>query len=105
MTQGAIVTQVTNNNDNRSFQDQRQFQYQGQLQMSFWLSKGDPVDWKTATIEDIIDAKPRQSINSFLKDLPPYESYFAKVIVLYTGERGNVYQVVYPTFLKEKEIK
>jgi len=81
-----------NQNDMR--QDQRQYQYQGQLQFNMWMAQGDTIKWEgfyTKNIDEIIDK---------LNQLPPQYSYFSKIIYTDTG-----LYILIPKFMKESEIK
>lgn len=91
LTKGAI--NVTNKYDNR--QDQRQLQFQGQLSMNLFLSRGDPVEWKKIVVTP-------ENVQATLKKMPPQQSYFAKVIDFKTD---NGVWIIYPDFLNLVEIK
>ena len=84
---------INNKYDQR--QDQRQFQFQGQLLMNFYMTQGDSLTWVMKRTDSIEDAL------KLVAELPPQEAFFNQIIP--TGLDTNDVVLIYPHFMKEKK--
>ena len=85
---GGII--VNNTYDQR--QDQRQFQFQGQLLMNMYMTQGDSLTWVMKRTDSIEDAL------KLVAELPPQEAFFNQII----PSTSDVV-LIYPHFMKEKK--
>lgn len=83
---------INNKYDQR--QDQRQFQFQGQLLMNFFMAQGDKIEWVMK------DFKTEKDLIKFMEELPPQESFFCKSL----GDlRVSGVKILCPHYIKEKK--
>jgi len=82
---------INNKYDQR--QDQRQFQFQGQLLMNFYMTQGDSLTWVMRRFDSVEGAL------KFVAELPPQEAFFNQIIP--SGLATVV--LIYPHFMKEKK--
>jgi hypothetical protein len=83
---------INNKYDQR--QDQRQFQFQGQLLMNFFMAQGDKIEWTVTTF------KTEGELIKFIEERPPQESFFCKPLGF---NADGVRIILCPHYIKEKK--
>ena len=88
---------VTHEHYNENHVTNHNQQYQGQMQMNMWMSRGDVLEWHVEGFQN------EEQLAQALELLPPHYSYFVKVV--YVGDAVDnlaPWRMFVPIFMKKK---